>query len=159
MLSGTPCKEMRMERALAVVEAKEATKDLVREAGKLTAGVGADLILLHVTTEAEFQERQESAGALPDVGAEYGVGSALEGAERFAREVGEEVLDDQPFTAIGRLGNPQDEILDVARQEDVDHLFIHGRQRSPAGKAMFGDLAQAIILNFDGPVTVTTGDS
>lgn len=146
-----------MERALVVVEAKDATKDLVREAGTLTAGVDAELVLLHVTTEAEFQGRQESLASVTDLDTEYGVGSALEGAQRFAREVGNEVLGDQPFTAKGRLGDPQDKILDVVNEEDVDHLFIHGKQRSPAGKAMFGDLAQAVILNFDGPVTVTTG--
>lgn len=148
-----------MDRALVVIEATDATKDLVAEAGKLATGVDAELILLHVTTEAEFQERRDSLERVPDLEADYGVGSALKGAERFARDVGQEVLDDVPFSAIGRLGDPQDEILDVASEEDVDHLFIHGKQRSPTGKAVFGDLAQAVILNFEGPVTVTTGDS
>lgn len=64
--------------------------------------------------------------------------------------------DDVEFSSLGRIGDPQRTILRTADEFDVDHLFIHGKQRSPTGKAVFGNLAQAIILEFDGPVTVTT---
>lgn len=146
-----------MERALAVVEPKEATKDLVAEAGKLANGIDAELILLHVTTEEQFQDRRTSLRDIAGLDRQYTVGSAREGAEQFAQEIGLEVLDDDvEFTAAGKIGDPQDIILETADTEGVDHIFIHGKQRSPTGKAVFGDLAQAIILNFDGPVTVTT---
>ena len=145
-----------MERALVVIEAKEATKELVREAGKLAAGVDAELLLLHVTTEDEFQDRKSTFESIADFDADYGVENARQGAEQFARKVGREVLDGVEFSALGRIGQPQEVILKTADERDVDHIFIHGRQRSPTGKAVFGDLAQAIILNFDGPVTVTT---
>lgn len=147
-----------MERALAVVEATEATKDLVAEAGTLAAAVDAELILLHVTTEDEFHDRQSAIMNIADIDTEYSIENARQGAEQFARKIGQEVLQDVEFTAMGRIGNRQEMILETARENDVDHLFIHGKQRSPAGKAVFGDLAQAIILNFDGPVTVTTSD-
>jgi nucleotide-binding universal stress UspA family protein len=147
-----------MERALAVVEAKEATKDLVAKAGELAKGVDAELLLLHVTTEDEFQERRSTLANVAGLDSEYNVDNARSGAEQFARKVGSEVLDDVEFTAMGQIGDPQETILNTADQEDVDHIFIHGKQRSPTGKAVFGDTAQAIILNFDGPVTVTTGD-
>ncbi len=147
-----------MERALAVVEAKEATKDLVAEAGKLANGVGADLTLLHVTTEEEFQDRRSTLENVAGLDAEYNVDNARSGAQQFAQKVGKEALDDDiEFSAIGRIGNPQETILTTASENDIDHIFIHGKQRSPTGKAVFGDTAQAIILNFDGPVTVTTG--
>jgi nucleotide-binding universal stress UspA family protein len=146
-----------MERALVVVQAKEATKELVAEAGKLAKGVNAELELLHVTTEEEFRDKQSSLRDIAGLNSEYNVENAREGAEQFALEVGTAALDgDVDFTASGRIGNPQDVILEKAKKEDIDHIFIHGRQRSPTGKAVFGDLAQAIILNFDGPVTVTT---
>ncbi len=146
-----------MERALAVVEAKEATKDLVAEAGKLAKGIDAELMLLHVTTEEEFQDRRSTLENVAGLDAEYNVDNARSGAQQFAQKIGKEVLDDDiEFSAIGRIGNPQDTILQTANNNDVDHIFIHGKQRSPTGKAVFGDTAQAIILNFDGPVTVTT---
>lgn len=147
-----------MKRALAIVEATEATKSLVAEAGTLAAGVDAELFLLHVTTEDEFQDRQAALESVDSLGGDYGVYDAEQGAERFAENIGQDVLgEDVSFTALGRIGERETEILSVADEYDVDHVFVHGKQRSPAGKAVFGDLAQSIILEFDGPVTITTG--
>ena len=146
-----------MERALAVVEATEATKNLVREAAEIASGTGAELILLYVTSEEEFAEREGELHSIPGIDFDYGVASGVEEAENFARAVGEEVLgEDAEFRAAGRIGDDETEILAEARASDVDHIFVHGKQSSPAGKAVFGDLAQSIILNFDGLVTVTT---
>lgn len=142
---------------MVVIEATEETKNLVAEAGALAEGVDAELLLLYVTPAEEFDERQGELSAIPGIDVDYGVASGVEEAEQFARAIGEEVLgEDGDFEPVGRIGDAQDEILSEARGSDVDHLFIHGKQRSPAGKAVFGDLAQAIILGFDGPVTVTT---
>jgi nucleotide-binding universal stress UspA family protein len=147
-----------MQRALAVVEGTEETKKLVREAGELATGVGAELILLHVTTEEEFSDRADALAAIPNYNAEYSVGQARDGASQFARDIGREVFDgvSVEFEAVGALGDKQQQILEVARQHDCDHLFISGQKRSPTGKAIFGDLTQSIILEFDGAVTVTT---
>lgn len=51
-------------------------------------------------------------------------------------------------------GNPADTLLDVAAEHDVDLILIGGKRRSPAGKALFGSVAQSIILNADRPVMV-----
>jgi nucleotide-binding universal stress UspA family protein len=37
---------------------------------------------------------------------------------------------------------------------DVDHVAMGSRQRSPAGKAIFGSVAQQVILDAAVPVTV-----
>ena len=47
-----------MERALAVVDGEESTKELLREAGEIATGVSAELVLLHVTSEEEFAQRR-----------------------------------------------------------------------------------------------------
>jgi len=147
-----------MERALAIVDGTEAAKDLVREAGELAAGVDAELLLLHVTTEAEFNDRAEALAGITGLGGAYTVDRARDGARQFAADVGAAVLDevDVDYEAIGELGDEEETVLDVARRRDVDHIFVSGRQRSPAGKAIFGDTAQSIILEFDGAVTITT---
>ncbi|WP_049971144.1 universal stress protein [Haladaptatus cibarius] len=54
-------------------------------------------------------------------------------------------------------GNPADVILDIAAEQDVDCVCVGGRRRSPAGKALFGSVAQSVILNADRPVLVTGG--
>lgn len=51
-------------------------------------------------------------------------------------------------------GDPAEAILQTARNEDVDAVAIGGRARSPAGKALFGSVAQTVILNADRPVLI-----
>lgn len=147
-----------MKRALAVVDAEESTKALVREAGELAAAVDADLVLLHVTTDEEYNDRRQAMAEIPDSNVTYSAQQARDGARQFAADIGHEMLSDVDvsFEAVGTLGDEQDQILRTADDRDCDHLFIAGEKRSPAGKAIFGDLTQSIILNFDGPVTVVT---
>lgn len=147
-----------MERAIAVVEASESAKDLVHEAGELAAGVDAELILVHVTTESEYAERRDEMARIPGANVNYTVGEALNGAEKFARDVAHDVLSDVDvdYEPVGRLGEKGDMVLELADKRDADHIFIAGRKRSPTGKAIFGDVTQRIILEFDGAVTVVT---
>ncbi|ODR79295.1 universal stress protein UspA [Haladaptatus sp. W1] len=147
-----------MKRALAIVEASESAKELVREAGELAAGVGAELVLLHVTTNEEYEDTRTSLEGIPNLETSYTAGQALEGARQFAQDIGREVLDgiDVEYEAIGRIGDERDQILDAATELDCDHVFLAGRKRSPTGKALFGDRTQSVILDFDGAVTVVT---
>lgn len=147
-----------MNRAVAVVEASESAKELVREAGKLAEGVGAPLVLLHVTSDEEYEDTRKSLENIPNLETSYTAGQALEGARQFAEDIGREVLDgiDVDYEAVGRVGDERDEILSAAEEFDCDHVFLAGRKRSPTGKAIFGDRTQAVILDFDGAVTVVT---
>ncbi|MCO8255287.1 universal stress protein [Haladaptatus sp. AB618] len=147
-----------MKRALAVIEASESTKALVREAGELAAGVGAELVLLHVTTNEEYEETRTSLERIPNLESSYTAGQALEGARQFAADLGREVLDgvDVEHESVGRIGDERDEILATATDLGCDHVFLAGRKRSPTGKALFGDRTQSVILDFDGAVTVVT---
>ncbi|MCD2202436.1 universal stress protein [Halobacterium sp. KA-6] len=147
-----------MERAIAVVEASDSARALVEEAGELAAGVDAELLLVHVTTDDEYAERRESMMSVPSLDVNYTVDEARDGAEKFADDVGRDVLADVDvdYEPVGRLGEKGDEILALAKERDADHIFLAGRKRSPAGKAIFGDVTQRIILEFDGAVTVVT---
>lgn len=57
---------------------------------------------------------------------------------------------------IERGENPAETIIAFAEDEenDVDNIFIGGRKNSPVGKAIFGSVAQTVLLNTDIPVTV-----
>lgn len=147
-----------MERALVVVEGAESTKELVREAGELAAGVGAELVLVHVTTEEQFSEYATSLADIPERDTGYSIDRAREGARQFADDIGQEVFEglEVEYEAIGALGEKKEQVLSIAHEKDCDHLFISGRKRSPTGKALFGDVTQSILLSFDGAVTVTT---
>lgn len=147
-----------MERALAVVEPTDAAKELVHEAGVIVEGLDAHLILTHITTEQEYSARRDAMESLMSSSANYTVGEVKEGATQFARDIGDEVLSDLDvdYQVAGFLGNKAEKILDAAEEYDCDHVFITGRQRSPTGKALFGDATQKVILDFDHPVTVVT---
>ncbi|AUX07867.1 universal stress protein UspA [Halalkaliarchaeum desulfuricum] len=52
-------------------------------------------------------------------------------------------------------GNPPaTDVLRFAEEIDADELVIGVRDRSPAGKALFGSVAQKLLLNTDRPVVV-----
>lgn len=147
-----------MDHALAVVGATNAAKELVREAGKLAAGVDAQLTLIHVTTEDEYEEQRMQMEQISGYNASYSVTQARDGAENFAADIGRETLDgiDVDWDAVGALGDSGRKVLTEAERLDCDHVFATGDKRSPTGKALFGDDTQRLILDFEGPVTVLT---
>lgn len=148
-----------MQRALAVIEPTETAKTLLREAGELAAGVDAELILVYGTTEEEYNDRREDMAQIPDIDTTYSLDQALDGARRFAKDMGRDVLTDVDvdWEAVGRIGEKAEEVLALADERDCDHIFIAGRDRSPTGKAIFGDDTQRVILDANVPVTVLTG--
>ena len=147
-----------MDHALAVVGPDEVAKDLVREAGELAAGVDARLTLLCVVSEDEYNDEREALEAIPEADVSYSVGQALEGARSFANDIGMEVLDDVDieYETAGAVGDRAETVLDGAENHGCDHVFMTGQRRSPTGKAIFGDVTQRVILDFEGPVTVVT---
>lgn len=68
----------------------------------------------------------------------------------------QEVLEDAGIETdvVETSGNPADTILDVAEERDVDCICVGGRKRSPAGKALFGSVAQSVILTAKRPVLI-----
>ncbi len=147
-----------MENALAVVDSTETSKRLVREAGELAAGVGAELTVLHITDDDEYADQREQLAEVTEVGSVYSRGQARDGARTYAADVGRAVLDDidVEYEPMGALGDTVDVILETIDEEGIDHVFVTGPKRSPAGKALFGDDTQRIVLDADVPVTVVT---
>lgn len=152
-----------MERALVVVDDSDAHRELLAEAGQLARGVDAELVLFSWVTPGEYDEDAETMEALETAEhASYSGTDALDVARNFARTVADDVFgDDAPaFDVTASVADDDelaDEILDAASREDCDHVFVVGRRRSPTGKVIFGDVAQRVVLNFDGPVTVVMG--
>lgn len=58
-----------------------------------------------------------------------------------------------------RSGDPAATVLDFADEEAADCICVGGRNRSPAGKAIFGSVSQSVILQADRPVLVTGGET
>lgn len=93
--------------------------------------------------EIESVRDAEENGLVPDT-----VGQAVDRLEADGFTV------DERWT----VGNPSDEIVDLARDEDVDHIVMSGRKQSPSKKVVFGSVAQEVLLHADRPVTITMSE-
>ncbi|RQG94217.1 universal stress protein [Natrarchaeobius chitinivorans] len=57
-------------------------------------------------------------------------------------------------TLAEQSGDPAEQIIAFARENEMDAICLAGRKRSPAGKALFGSVTQEVILNTDLPVLI-----
>lgn len=148
-----------MRKALVVADPVDGIDRLTLEAGELAAGVGASLVLLHVTSESEYEDDRRAMQEVENIeGGSYDVDQASQGARQFAKDLGDQVLRnvDVDWDAVGEVGDEYEKVMQALEDHDCDHVFIAGRKRSPSGKALFGDMAQRVILNADVPVTILT---
>lgn len=51
-------------------------------------------------------------------------------------------------------GDPGEEIVEAVEELGADQVVMAGRKRTPVGKALFGSVTQAVVLNAGVPVTV-----
>lgn len=71
-----------------------------------------------------------------------------------------ELLEAEGISAAARRehGDPAETIVSIADEIDADVIAIAGRKRTPAGKVLFGSVAQAVMLSADQPVLVVIDD-
>lgn len=51
-------------------------------------------------------------------------------------------------------GDPAASIIETADELDVHAICVAGRNRTPAGKVLFGSVTQSVVLNTDRPVLI-----
>lgn len=149
-----------MKRVLVVAEPTESSVDLIEEAGELAAGVGASLVVFSPMTEDEYQDDATTFSTIENV-ERTSIDKepdriATWTAEQYAKEsLAGTDLEYETLGTVVASGERADAILDVAERKNCDYVFLVGKRRSPTGKALFGNVAQTVILNFDGRVVVT----
>lgn len=147
-----------MATIAVVLDSAEVHEQLLETAKRHVTGTDLEIILCRIVDRDEYESdirRQAESGKRVD---------SIEEIEREAKAeaeaVGEEFFDDDvSFTAVGAIGTIPDDVIEIADEWDSDHVFIAGKKRSPAGKVLFGDAAQKLILDFQGPVTIVTENS
>ncbi|PSQ40654.1 universal stress protein [Halobacteriales archaeon QS_9_68_42] len=70
-----------------------------------------------------------------------------------AREAGD-VLENAGIkvTMAETSGDPGEQVVGYAEEVGADLVSVAGRERSPAGKAVFGSVSQSVMLNAEVPV-------
>ncbi|QSG01463.1 universal stress protein [Natranaeroarchaeum sulfidigenes] len=146
-----------MDSILVLISDEEPNDQLLSAAVQYVSGSDTSVVVCRLVDEERYRSGiQQDARS----GAEMNsVAELEESAKAEALSVSESAFPaDVATTAIGIVGVGPDAVLDIADEYDCDHVFLAGRKRSPVGKALFGDLTQQVVLEFDGPVTIVTSD-
>ena len=149
-----------MDRGLFVVtDASETEAQLLKDAAGVSTCSNAPLVVLRLLTpeDIELVEDVELTSDIDRQGYEDPVDRQFEErTDAFVREALDDaaVVSEIPVRAEPE-GDRASAILDTAEEYDCDHVFLVGQGRSPTGKALFGDLTQEVVLNFDGTITLT----
>ena len=146
---------------LAAVEGDRDQGRVLSTAADLATAFETTLVVCHVRTVEEFEAHKRSLEESPDI-RDFDVDAERDNAAAVAQRALAEELDptatgiDAEFR--GRVGEPADELLDLADEIEPRYLVLGGRRRSPVGKAVFGSTTQSVLLNADRPVVTAIGD-
>jgi nucleotide-binding universal stress UspA family protein len=161
---------LTVDRILLPTDFSNAAADAERRARSLARLFGADLHILHVTTDKELRELPKSLG---DAGREQ--------ADRLSRHVrgwldlpetltvgsstgvADRTGDPPVVRSIRSAASPQDGILNYAEETDTDIIVIGTRGERSARGPMLGTVADRVVRRADCPVVtvrpdVDTGD-
>ena len=117
---------------------------------------GAMVVLVHVFTPEELEQASQRLDF-----DEPAAAGPTEVARRHAtiRELAEHLdAAGVEYEIRGRKGDHATEIVDLSTEIDADRVVVGGRKRSPSGKAVFGSLAQDIMIEAPCPVTFVKGE-
>lgn len=114
--------------------------------GKAAFGAAVDEALLRDATLVVVHSMR---------GGERGEGEIAADHDQALREAEAQMTDrgvEYEIKRYARGKSPSEDLLDTARDMDVELLVIGIRRRSPVGKLLLGSNAQDIILHADCPV-------
>ncbi|EMA60682.1 universal stress protein [Halorubrum lipolyticum] len=133
-------------------EDEERTEQLAREAIAVAKPAGATVVLTHVFSDEEFEAVRSRLGV--DKTSEGSTPNAVAERHTTTRALAK-VLNDAgvDYEIRGAVGDHADEVVAAAKAVNADRILVGGRSRSPTGKAVFGSVAQEIMLSAPCPVT------
>lgn len=145
---------------LTAIDETLGASPVVQVGNDLAAAYDDSLVVLHVIPEdiSALTYNHESLQLEPGMDRSEKESHAA----AFAEEVAESSLgasDRSHVRVKGRVGPAIGEIFAAAEEYDARYLVIGGRQRSPAGKAVFGSTTQLILLRAERPVMTVRLDT
>ena len=139
---------------VAAIDRSDRATDVVNEAEALATAFDDTVHVVHVLTRSEFVD-------LGRTKAEAGDSINMDEVRKVAADIAASHTPDVavPTESVGLVGDPASQVSTYASDNEARYIVVAGRKRSPAGKAIFGSVAQSIILSAKCPVlsTVSTG--
>ncbi|MGV0751020.1 universal stress protein [Empedobacter brevis] len=143
-----------MKKALITLDLRKNSDKLVQAAIEWARAFDAQIILLHVelvdsdnkSLDTYSHEDKEKV-----IMRDENMKKILEMEQRLTEQ-------EISFARIIRFGNPQDVILDVAKSEDVDLIFIGLNKHSAAYKFLIGSVADLVVKKTEIPVLLIPND-
>jgi nucleotide-binding universal stress UspA family protein len=139
-------------------EDEERVTRLAEEAIDIAGPAGATVVITHVFTRDEFDSRADALGfdrEMSEVNADD-VAVRYSPVRALTAKLDEAGVDYEVRGAVGHYG---EQVVDIADELDTDLVLVGGRKRSPTGKAVFGSVAQEVMLSAPCPVTFVRGDT
>lgn len=137
---------------IAVEDDEQRMAPVVAHAGEIAAGLSAEVVLYHVYDPDEFEDQLASRNVDAADPTELAKQNAtVEAAASGLRDRGVE------FSVVASTGDPAAELVRYIDSHAVDHVFLGGRRRSPAGKALLGSVSQDVMLDAAVPCTLVRG--
>jgi nucleotide-binding universal stress UspA family protein len=122
---------------LATIDGSSTSAAVIERGDELATALDQELLVLHVVPEGSASDTGEPEGT--------------------AREIVENTLSDTSnVEVVGHLGDPEVRILREADTVDASYVVMGSRKQSPVGKALFGSVAQVVLLNTNRPVVVVS---
>ncbi len=133
---------------VAAVDRSERATAVVREAAALGEAFDEPVEVVHVLTREEFVSLERTT--VSETGEAVPVEGVVDVAESIAGDAIAEA--NVAANAAGLMGDPADEAVEYAHEHDARYIVVAGRKRSPVGKALFGSVAQSLLLSAECPV-------
>lgn len=133
---------------VAAIDDSERAAPVLQETQTIAANFDEEVHAVHVLQRSELVKVLEKDVDGQDLTDNYEVQQI--GENIVSRATSDSTLP-EPTVAV-RVGDPALEITAYAEEQDVRYVVIGGRQRSPTGKALFGSVAQKVILESPIPV-------
>lgn len=134
---------------VAAVDTTDRASNVLDQAATLAEKFDETVHVVHVMKRSEAIDAET-----PRITSDEAI--ELKELRETAARVAKNHLEDRPLPVdtetVGRIGDPADEIVEYARQHDARYIVVSPRRRSQTGKAIFGSVAQSILLNATCPV-------
>ncbi|MGQ4555499.1 universal stress protein [Halobellus sp. GM3] len=136
---------------VAAVDRTKRAETVIEQANALATAFDDTVHVIHVLSMGEFID-------LGRTQAQKREQIDYQDIERVAANIAEEAAEGLtvPYEAIGLVGNPADEVVNYADRQDARYIVVAGRERSPVGKAVFGSVAQSVLLHATCPTVMST---